>query len=115
VITFEHTSGISIKGKNRVRKIANKALEKMPHLCALTAIKYCPEFKQYFAGKKTEGKNGILVVNAIRNKLVLRLNAVVNKQLPYVVTLMQQPKHNKKFICFFIAIKPNPLLIVTQR
>ena len=84
VVPFEHTSGISIKGKNRVHKMANKDLKKMLHLCALTAIKYCPEFKQYFDRKKAEGKNGMLVLNAIRNKLVLRVVAVVNKQQPYV-------------------------------
>ena len=84
VVPFEHSSGISIKGKNRVHKMANKDLKKMLHLCALTAIKYCPEFKQYFDRKKAEGKNGMLVVNAIKNKLVLRVVAVVNKQQPYV-------------------------------
>jgi len=84
VVPFEHTSGISIKGKNRVHKMANKDLKKMLHLCALTAIKYYPEFRQYFDRKKAEGKNGMLVLNAIRNKIVLRVVAVVNKQQPYV-------------------------------
>ena len=84
VVPFEHSSGVSIRGKNRVHKMANKELKKMLHLCALTAIKYYPEFKQYFDRKKAEGKNGMLVLNAIRNKLVLRVVAVVNKQQPYV-------------------------------
>jgi transposase len=84
VVPFEHSSGISIKGKNRVHKMANKELKKMLHLCALTAIKYYPEFRQYFDRKKAEGKNGMLVLNAIRNKLVLRVVAVVNNQQPYV-------------------------------
>lgn len=89
VVPFEHTSGISIKGKNRVHKMANKDLKKMLHLCALTAIKYYPEFRQYFDRKKAEGKNGMLVLNAIRNKLVLRVVAVVNKQEPYVNNTQQ--------------------------
>jgi len=84
VVPFEHSSGISIKGKNRVHKIANKDLKKMLHLCALAALKYCPEFKNYFDRKKAEGKNGMLILNAIRNKLVLRVVAVVNNQKPYV-------------------------------
>ena len=46
--------------------------------------KYYPEFRQYFDRKKAEGKNGMLVLNAIKNKLVLRVVAVVNKQQPYV-------------------------------
>ena len=84
VVPFDHSSGISIKGKNRVHKMANKDLKKMLHLCALTAIKYYPEFRQYFERKKAEGKNGMLILNAIRNKLVLRVVAVVNKQQSYV-------------------------------
>jgi transposase len=84
VVPFEHSSGTSIKGRNKVHKMANKELKKMLHLCALTAIKYYPEFKQYFDRKKAEGKNGMMVLNAIRNKLLLRVVAVVNKQQPYV-------------------------------
>lgn len=84
VVPFEHSSGISIKGKNRVHKMANKELKRLLHLCALTAIKYSPEFKEYFDRKKAEGKNGMLIVNAIKNKLVLRVVAVVNKKQPYV-------------------------------
>ena len=84
VVPFGNTSGTSIKGKNKVHKMANKELKKLLHLCALTAIKYYPEFKQYFERKKAEGKNGMLVLNAIRNKLILRVVAVVNKQQPYV-------------------------------
>ncbi len=84
VVPFGNDSGTSIKGKPRVHKMANKTLKKMLHLCALTAIKYSPEFKQYFDRKKAEGKNGMLVLNAIRNKLVLRVVSVVNNQMPYV-------------------------------
>lgn len=84
VVPFGYSSGISIKGRHRVHKMANKDLKKMLHLCALTAIKYYPEFRQYFERKKAEGKNGMLVLNAIKNKLVLRVSAVVNNQEPYV-------------------------------
>lgn len=84
VVPFEHSSGTSVKGKNRVHKMANKELKRMLHMCALTSIKYTPEFKDYFNRKKAEGKNGMLVLNAIRNKLVLRIAAVVNNQKPYV-------------------------------
>ena len=84
VVPFDYTSGTSIKGKNRVHKMANKDLKKMLHLCALTAIKYYPEFTNYFNRKKAEGKNGMSVLNAVRNKIVLRAVAVVNKQAPYV-------------------------------
>lgn len=84
VVPFEHSSGISVKGKNRVHKMANKDLKKMLHLSALAAIKYYPEFSQYYQRKKIEGKHSMSILNAIRNKIVLRAVAVVNNQMPYV-------------------------------
>lgn len=61
VVPFEHKSGISIKGRNRVHQMANKELKKSLHLCALSAIKYYPEFKQYYERKKKEGKHSMSV------------------------------------------------------
>lgn len=59
----------------------------MLHLCALLAIRYYPEFEHYYERKRTEGKHSMSVLNAIRNKNVLRVVAVVNKQQPYVENL----------------------------
>lgn len=84
VVPFERSSGISIKGKSKVHPMANKDLKKALHLCALTAIQFYPEFKQYYERKKAEGKHSMCVLNAIRNKIVLRVVAVVNKQKAYV-------------------------------
>lgn len=84
VVPFEHSSGISIKGGNHVHKMANKELKKLLHMCAITTIKYYPEFRVYFDRKKEEGKNGMSVLNAIKNKIVLRVVAVINNQRPYV-------------------------------
>lgn len=84
VVPFEHSSGISVRGGNHVHKMANKELKSLLHMCAITSIKYYPEFKTYFERKKSEGKNGMSVLNAIKNKIVLRIVAVVNNQKPYV-------------------------------
>jgi transposase len=84
VVPFEHSSGSSIKGKNKVHKMANKDLKKMLHLCALSTIQYHPEFKAYYERKKLEGKHAMSILNAIRNKIVLRAVAVINNQKAYV-------------------------------
>jgi len=84
VVPFEHSSGISIRGRNRVHKMANKELKRLLHLGALSAIKYYDEFRQYYQRKKEEGKHSMTVLNAIRNKIILRAASVVNNQKPYV-------------------------------
>jgi len=84
VVPFEHSSGISIRGRNRVHKMANKDLKKLLHLGALATLKYYDEFKQYYSRKKEEGKHSMSILNAIRNKIILRAAAVVQNQQPYV-------------------------------
>jgi transposase len=84
VAPFEHSSGSIIRGKNRVHKMANKTLKKMLHLGALSAIRYIPEFRQYYQRKKNQGKHSMCILNAIRNKIALRAVAVVNNRKPYV-------------------------------
>jgi transposase len=83
VAPFEHSSGISIKGKTRVDRMANRELKRLLHLCALSAIQYNPEVKNYYSRKKEEGKHSMSILNAVRNKIVLRVAAVVKNQMPY--------------------------------
>jgi transposase len=84
VAPFRDTSGTSIKGRNKVHKMANKDLKKLLHLCALSAVKTYPEFKQYYERKKAEGKHTMSILNAVRNKIALRAVSVVTNQRKYV-------------------------------
>lgn len=84
VVPFEHSSGISVKGKPRVHRMANKELKTMLSMRAMAAVKHYPEFRDYFERKKKEGKNGMSIINAIKNKLVLRVASACSKQTPYV-------------------------------
>lgn len=84
VVPFDHQSGISIKGKQHVHKMANKELKRLLHMCALTSIKNYKEFKEYYERKKQEGKHAMSTLNAIKNKLVLRAFAIVKNERDYV-------------------------------
>jgi transposase len=77
-------SGISIKSKPRVSPFANKKLKRLLHLCAISAIQYDKELKAYYERKVLEGKNKMSVINAVRNKLVLRMFAVIRDNRDYV-------------------------------
>ena len=83
VIPFEHSSGTSIRGKNRVSHMANKTIKTLLHLSALAAIKGKGELYNYYMRKQQEGKNKMSIINAIRNKLVLRVFACVREDRPY--------------------------------
>jgi len=83
VVPFEHTSGTSIRGKNRVSQMANKKIKTLLHMAALTAIKMKGEIQDYYLRKVKEGKNKMSILNAIRNKLVLRIFACVTQNRIY--------------------------------
>jgi transposase len=84
VVPFEYQSGISIRGKHHVHKMANKNLKALLHLCAMSSIKYVEEMRNYFNRKVEEGKNKMSIRNAIRNKLVLRAFSVIKNDKPFV-------------------------------
>ena len=83
VAPFEHTSGTSVKGKSKVSNFANKRLKKLLHLVAMSNISSNKELSTYYARKVGEGKNKMLVINAMRNKILQRLCAVIKRGTPY--------------------------------
>ncbi|KAA6438822.1 IS110 family transposase [Dyadobacter flavalbus] len=79
VAPFEHTSGIRIKGKSRVSHKANKEVKTLFHMAALSSVRIKGDLQNYFHRKVAEGKNKMSVLNAIRNKLILRVFSCVNR------------------------------------
>lgn len=86
VAPFPYQSGSSIKGRNKVSHLADKKLKSLLNMCALCTKKHDAEIKQYYNRKVEEGKNKMLVMNNIRNKLLTRIFAVIKRQQPYVNT-----------------------------
>jgi len=84
VAPFEHTSGTSIRGKTRVSHMADKYLKKLLHLAALGSTSRPGELHNYFERKVAEGKNKMLVLNAIRNKLIHRVFACVRDEKIFI-------------------------------
>lgn len=84
VAPFGNTSGTSIKGRDKVHKMANKDLKKLFHMGAISAITHYPEFRDYYERKVKEGKHEQSVINAVRSKIALRAVAVINNQAAYV-------------------------------
>lgn len=84
IAPFEYSSGTSIKGRTRVHPFANKLLKSLLNTAAMGAIRINGEYKAYYQRRTQEGKNKMSTLNIIRNKLVIRVFAVVKRKTPYV-------------------------------
>lgn len=84
IAPFGNSSGI-VKGTPRVHPFANKQLKSLLNLAAMSAIQLRGEYQQYYVKRVNElGKNKMSTMNIIRNKLVYRVFAVVQRETPYV-------------------------------
>jgi transposase len=84
IVPFDHRSGSSINGKSRVSSMANKRIKTLLSSAAASAIQSNPELKAYYNRRIAEGKHHMSTLNIIRNKLVSRVFAAVNRQEPYI-------------------------------
>ena len=80
---FENSSGSSLKGRSRVSPHANHTLKKLLHMSVVGLLRFPGEFRNFYDRKVAEGKHKMLVLNAMRNKLVHRICAVINRGTPY--------------------------------
>ena len=87
VAPFVYQSGTSIRGKTGVSKFANNELKKVLHMAAISSVQHNSELHQYYQRKVLEGKNKMSVINAVRNKLLHRIVAVVKRGTPYEINL----------------------------
>lgn len=87
IAPFEYSSGSSIRGRSRVSHLANKKLKSLISMGALNAKRLDRELALFYQRKVDEGKNGMSVMNAVRNKLVARVFATVKRGTPYVPTM----------------------------
>lgn len=84
IAPFPYSSG-KMTGKSRVHVFGNKKLKSILDLVAKSTIRYNNEFKIYYERRINEmGKSKMSTINIIRNKVVSRVFAVINRQTPYV-------------------------------
>ncbi len=84
VAPFGERSGTSINKSPHVSHLANKRMKSLLNNGAWVAVKYDKELKTYYNRKIKEGKHELVVINAVRNKLIGRVFATVKRGTPYV-------------------------------
>lgn len=83
VVPFSKSSGTSVRTRPSVSPFANRRLKSLLHLCAMAALRHDAEIRAYYQRKVQEGKNKMLVINAIRNKLLQRIYALLRDKRSY--------------------------------
>ena len=81
---FPYQSGSSIKGRTKTHYFRKKQLKAILFKAACSSIQHDPQLKAYYNKKLKEGKHKLSVINAVANKLVLRIFAVVNREESFV-------------------------------
>ena len=88
VVPFDCQSGTSLRNKPRVSLYADKSMKSVLHLAAMSAIRLKNDLRGYYRRKIEEGKNKMAVLNAVRNKIIHRIFAVIKNQTTYVNDLV---------------------------
>ena len=84
IAPFERSSGSSIKGKTQTDRRSNRKINGILTMAARSAVLNNPEMREYMERKIQEGKHYNCALNAVKNKLVARVFAVVKRKTPYV-------------------------------
>lgn len=84
IAPFENTSGSSIRGKTKVSHYANKRLKAILCMGARSVVTHCAEMHLYYQRRQKKGKTHFDILNAVKNKMIHRVFAVVRRQSPYL-------------------------------
>lgn len=84
VAPFGQQSGSSLKIDPKVSKLGYTKLKALFSNACCSAIQHDQQIKAYFKRKIAEGKKEGCVYNAIKNKLIARIFAVVKRGTPFV-------------------------------
>ncbi|MGL5233398.1 MAG: IS110 family transposase [Empedobacter falsenii] len=88
IAPFDFQSGTSIKRRPKVSTMADKDLKKLLHLAAMSAIRLENDLAIYYHRKVDEGKNKMAVLNAVRNKIIHRIYALIKNKTIYKNSLI---------------------------
>lgn len=105
VVPFDYRSGTSLKSRPSVSQQADRDLKSLLHMAVLGVIQNPGDLQDYYLRKVAEGKAKMAVINALRNKLIHRIYAVLQRNEPYELNYV--PIHSR-------AAQNNPALILAN-
>jgi transposase len=84
VAPFEKQSGTSLNARSKVSHFANKKMKALLYLAATSALQHDPEIRIYYQKRIEKGKSRLSTINIVKNKIIHRVYAVINRGTPYV-------------------------------
>lgn len=89
-------SGSSVKSPNRSTGHGNSEMQRLMHQAALSVKTHCTHYQDYYEKKRAEGKEHLLVINNIINKLIRLYCAMWNNQADYDPDYIEKMKYKWK-------------------
>lgn len=83
VAPFAHQSGTSVNGKPHTSNYADKRLKALLSEAAKCSIRFCDELRTYYERLLNKGKNKMVALNNVKNKLIHILVAMVKSKQKY--------------------------------
>lgn len=80
-----HESGTSIKRRKQCHYLGDRKMKNLLSMASISAIQQDSELRIYYKRKLAEGKDKMLAIYNVSNKLIARAFAVVKRGTPYVV------------------------------
>ena len=81
----KHESGTSIHRRKQCHYLGDRKKKSLLSMASVSAIQHDNELRLYYKRKLAEGKDKMLAINNVRNKLIARAFAVVKRGTPYVI------------------------------
>jgi transposase len=91
-----HQSGSSVKRTEQSSGFGNSEVRRVMHQAALSVKTNYPHYQKYYEKKRAEGKEHLLVINNIINKLIRLYCAMWNNRVEYDPDYIQKNKHEWK-------------------
>jgi len=85
-----HSSGSSVRSSERSAGFGNSEVRRVMNQAAMSVMTHHPHYRKYYKKKKAEGKQHLLVINNIINKLIRLYCAMWNKRVDYDPGHMQK-------------------------
>lgn len=79
----EHTSGSSVRWKEKTDRCGPSLMRKNLHLAARNSCKFVPEMKEYYLRMQAKGKDKYLIYNNVAYKLLKIMCAIIRDGRPY--------------------------------